>query len=233
MLTTIAFDADDTLWKNNSHFNITEETFVQLLQEYSNTKDLRSQLLEIEIKNLDFYGFGVKGFTLSMIETAIKVTQGRVPTKIIAQLLDLGRELLRYPIELYSGVFEVIQELHSNYQILLITKGDLLDQERKISQSGLAGFFDSIEIVSEKTSEVYKKVFEKNQIDPKKVVMIGNSVRSDILPPLENGCYAIFIPNQEEWAYEQNCHLPANNGRYYSIKTFTELPSIIEKISKL
>jgi len=230
MLTTIAFDADDTLWRNNSHFTITETTFANLLQEYSQTKDLNKQLLETEKQNLNYYGYGAKGYTLSMIETAIQVTQGRVPTTIISQLLDLGRELLRYPIELYSGVEEVLHELQGEYRIILITKGDLLDQERKISQSGLADQFETINIVSEKSKEVYQKIFEDAGVDPTNALMVGNSLRSDIIPPLEIGSYAVLIPNQDEWIYENEGQVPTPSKRFFEIKNISELPKTVKKI---
>ncbi len=230
MLTTIAFDADDTLWKNNAHFNTTEDTFISLLEEYSTSADLKSQLLETERRNLEYYGFGVKGFTLSMIETAIEVTQGRVPTAIIAQMLDLGRELLRYPIELYPEVREVLQELQDDYTVMLITKGDLLDQERKIAQSGLGDLFDHVEIVSEKTKDVYQGIFNRIGVRTESTMMIGNSIRSDIIPALEIGAYGVLIPNTDEWEFENEGTFPVDMRRFFEIERVSQLRNLLAKI---
>ena len=229
-LTTIAFDADDTLWGHTFHFNLTEEKFVNLLAEYSRSPDLRQHLHDLEIRNLAYYGFGVKGFMLSMIETAIEVTQQRVPITIIDQILQLGRSLQDHPIILYPNVRDVIRTLGRKWRLHLITKGDLLDQERKIAQSGLGDEFDHVEIVSDKTQEVYETIFHKWADGPHRAMMVGNSARSDIIPALDAGCLAVHIPCDDDWAYEQ-CVLPTGNDRCFSIKTIAELPPLIDSLA--
>jgi len=229
-LTTIAFDADDTLWGHTLHYNLTEEKFVNLLKEYSQFPDLSRHLHDVEVRNLSYYGFGVKGFTLSMIETAIEVTQGRVPVGILDQILKLGRALRDQPIVLYPDVLDVIEELGHEWRLLLITKGDLLDQERKIAQSGLGGRFDHVEIVSDKTEDVYKRIFRVAADGPQRAMMVGNSARSDILPALAAGSFAVHIPCDDDWAYER-CALPTDNDRFFAIQTIAELPDLVRSLA--
>ncbi len=228
-LTTIAFDADDTLWGHTLHYNLTEEKFVTLLREYSQIPDLRQALHDVEVRNLTYYGFGIKGFTLSMLETAIEVTQGRVPVGILDQILKLGRTLQDQPIELYPHVSDVIRELAPTWRLLLITKGDLLDQERKIAQSGLGDSFDHVEIVSDKTQDVYARIFHTAADGPRRAMMVGNSARSDILPALAAGAYAVHIPCDDDWVYER-CPLPANNDRCFAIGSIAELPALVHNL---
>lgn len=233
MISTIAFDADDTLWSNNKHFNTTETTFISLLKDYSTSPDLSSHLLKVEKKNIDFHGFGVKSFTLSMIETAIEVTQGRVPTRIIAQILDLGRELQRYPLELYPGVRDLIEQLSHDYTLVMITMGDLFDQERKIAQSGLGNLFDLIEIVSKKTPETYKAIFDKNQIEYSSCVMVGNSVRSDILPSMKIGSWGVLVNNEPNWEYDNAGEKPVSSKKFFEISELPQLQNILTQIKNV
>ncbi len=230
MISTIAFDADDTLWSNNIHFNTTETTFKRLLEEYSTSPDLSSHLLNVEKKNIKFHGFGVKSFTLSMIETAIEVTQGRVPTRIISQILDLGRELQRYPLELYPGVKSLIEQLSGDYTLIMITMGDLFDQERKIAQSGLGDLFDHIEIVSRKTPEIYKEIFDKYKIDYSSCVMVGNSVRSDILPSMKVGSWGVLVSNEPNWEYDNEGKKPVESEHFFEISELPQLPKVLNRI---
>ena len=231
MISTIAFDADDTLWSNNKHFNTTEDTIKSLLEEYSTSSDLSAHLLKVEKKNIAYHGFGVKSFTLSMIETAIEVTQGRVPTRIISQILDLGRELQRYPLVLYPGVRNLIEKLSNDYTLIMITMGDLFDQERKIAQSGLGNLFDQIEIVSKKTPENYRSIFDRYEIDCSSCVMVGNSIRSDILPSMKLGCWGVLVSNEPNWEYENEASKPIDSNRYFEISELIQLKNVLLKIN--
>lgn len=233
MISTIAFDADDTLWSNNKHFNTTEDTFKSLLEEYSTSSDLSAHLHKVEKKNIAYHGFGVKSFTLSMIETAIEVTQGRVPTRVISQILDLGRELQSYPLVLYPGVRNLIEKLSNDYTLIMITMGDLFDQERKIAQSGLGNLFDQIEIVSKKTPENYRSIFDRHEIDCSSCVMVGNSIRSDILPSMKVGCWGVLVCNEPNWEYENEARKPVDSNRYFEISELIQLQNILSKINSV
>src|ERR1700761_9141015 len=158
-LTTIGFDADDTLWQNEQFYRLTEQHFTDLLSDYAEGERISERLLEAEKRNLGQYGFGIKGFTLSMIETAIEITQGELPATVIAQILDIGRDLLAHPVQTMPHARETLEALAGNYLLVLITKGDLFDQERKLAQSGLGDFFDAVEIVSDKTRSTYQRIF--------------------------------------------------------------------------
>ncbi|WP_462266265.1 HAD family hydrolase [Mucilaginibacter sp.] len=199
----IAFDADDTLWVNEPYFRRTETEFCRLMSPYMPQASLERELFKIEIANLPLYGYGVKGFMLSMIETAMQVSGHTVGADTIAQILKLGKQLLDEPIELLDGVKEVLQALHSRFRLVVATKGDLLDQERKLRKSGLGHFFHHIEVMSEKDEANYQKLIRHLDIQPEELLMIGNSLKSDVLPVLNLGGYAIHIPYHITWMHEQ------------------------------
>ncbi len=221
-LTTIAFDADDTLWHNERHFKFTQAMFVELLGDTAEPDHILARLQVAERKNLKFYGFGIKGFTLSMIETAIEVTGGNVDTKTIAKLLDQGREMLQHPVELLPGARETVQQLNTDYKLLLITKGDLFDQERKVAASGLSDFFHGVEIVSDKTSEVYDRIFKYYGSSAKQGLMAGNSLKSDVIPMLKAGGYGVHIPHELFWEFE-NDEAPTGHLRFFTIEKIDEI----------
>jgi putative hydrolase of the HAD superfamily len=198
----IAFDADDTLWDNEVYFRETENIFYELVQEFTPPHTTARELLQIEIKNLPLYGYGIKGFMLSMIEAAIQITNNQLPPEAILKIIDLGKELLQKPIVLIEGVEEVLQTLKQDYKLVVATKGDLLDQERKLYKSGLTPYFHHIEIMSEKKENDYMKLLKHLDIKPQEFVMIGNSLKSDILPVLTIGAMAIHIPYHITWAHE-------------------------------
>lgn len=225
MIDTIGFDGDDTLWHNESLFNMTQERFRALLTHAVEPADLDRHLLEAERANLRFYGYGIKGFVLSMIETAIQVTDGRVPARDLQSLIDFGKAMLEHPVDLLDGVAEVVQALSSRYRLILITKGDLFDQESKVARSGLAGHFDAVEIVSEKDPTTYRRVLERHSVDPARFVMVGNSVRSDILPVMAIGGHAVHIPYHLTWAVEE-AEAPSENYRY--LTSVRELPGLLQ-----
>lgn len=228
-ITTVGFDADDTLWHNERHFRMTEERFADLLADYAEKDHLAERLLEAEKKNVGHYGFGVKGFVLSMIETAIEVTDERVPARVIRELIDTGRDLLTYPIELMPGAAEVIAACAGRYELVLITKGDLLDQERKLAQSGLGESFDGIEIVSDKTSKIYADIFARHG-GAERSMMVGNSLKSDVIPAIEAGAWGIHVPSDITWALE-HADAPESEARFRTIPTLHELPLLLESLT--
>jgi putative hydrolase of the HAD superfamily len=229
-LTTIGFDADDTLWQNEQYYRLTEEHFRELLADFAEGPKISERLLEAEKRNLSHYGFGIKGFTLSMIETAIEITEGKVPTSVIAQILDTGRDLLSHPVETMPHVRETLEALSGNYLLVLITKGDLFDQERKLAQSGLGDFFDAVEIVSEKTAVTYRRVFSKVGDGPERAMMVGNSLKSDIVPAIAAGSYGVFVPHELTWVLE-HVDEPKDAPRFRKIAHLGELGSLLGGLS--
>ncbi|NJM81311.1 MAG: HAD family hydrolase [Tabrizicola sp.] len=231
MLTTIGFDADDTLWQNESFFRLTQGRFVRLLADYVEQDHLHDRLLAAERRNLGHYGFGVKGFTLSMIETAIEVTNGTVPASVIAEILASGREMLEHPIELLPHARGVVTSLASAYRVILITKGDLLDQERKLAQSGLGDLFDGVEIVSDKTAAAYTAIFRRHGTGADQAMMVGNSLKSDVIPALEAGSWGVHVPHGLTWALEQAA-APVGHRRFHAISDLGELPDLVRIVTE-
>jgi putative hydrolase of the HAD superfamily len=201
-LTTIGFDADDTLWHHEKYFVSTKAAFVELLSPFAEREQLDRQLHDTEIANVTQYGYGVKSFTLSMVETAIAVTGGSVPAPIIAEILQLGREMLVHPVDPFPGVRETLEALKLTHKLLVVTRGDLIDQERKLAASGLLGYFSEIEIVSDKTRLVYDRIFTRHGDGPARAMMIGNSMRADVVPALDAGAWAIHIPSDYVWSMD-------------------------------
>lgn len=199
----IAFDADDTLWGNEHYFQETEKRFCELLEDFLPQHTVSRELLQTEIKNISLYGYGIKAFMLSMIETAIRITDKNIKAETIEKIIGFGQELLEKPVKLIDGVEEVLKSLRLKYRLVMATKGDLLDQERKLKKSGLADFFHHIEIMSEKNEADYKKLIRHLDINPKEFMMIGNSLKSDILPVLNIGGHGIHIPYHVTWAHEK------------------------------
>lgn len=198
----IAFDADDTLWVNEPYFQNTEKKFCELLETFMPQHTLSRELLKIEIENLALYGYGIKGYILSMIEAAIKVTGGTIPVEAIETIIGYGKDLLNEPIELLENVEEVLEALKGHYRIVVATKGDLLDQERKLRKSGLSHYFHHIEIMSEKKEADYLKLIRHLDIRPQEFMMIGNSLKSDVIPVINIGGHAIHVPYHTTWAHE-------------------------------
>ena len=228
-LTTIAFDADDTLWHNETLFQMTQTRFASLLADQTDPLHLAQRLEAAERRNLGHYGFGVKGFMLSMIETAIEVTAGRVQASVIAEILDAGRQMLAHPVELLPHVRTVVQSLAADFTLLLITKGDLLDQERKVAQSGLGDLFRGVEIVSDKTPQVYREVFRRHGAGADRAMMVGNSLKSDVLPALEAGAWAVHVPHALTWALER-AEPPEGSSRFRTISDLGALPQLLRDL---
>lgn len=229
-LTTICFDADDTLWHNERFFKLTQAHFAELLSDYAEHDHLMERLLAAEKRNIRHYGYGIKGFTLSMIETAIEVTDSRVPAHVIRQLIEAGQDMLTHPIELLPFARETVEAFADTLRVVLITKGDLIDQERKLAQSGLGDLFDAVEIVSEKTPDTYREVFRRMGQVPASAMMVGNSIRSDVVAPIQAGCWGVYVPHGLVWEIEQ-ADIPSTHPRYREIRDLSELPALVRQLS--
>ncbi|MBL7745454.1 MAG: HAD family hydrolase [Chitinophagaceae bacterium] len=218
----IAFDADDTLWVNEPYFQETEKKFCALLEDYLPHHTVSQELFKTEMQNLSLYGYGIKGFMLSMIETAMRVSDSTVSTKVAEKAIQYGKELLEKPIELLDGVEEVLQTLQGKYRLVVATKGDLLDQERKLKKSGLEKYFHHIEIMSDKQETDYLKLIRHLDIKPSEFLMLGNSIKSDILPVLAIGGHSIHIPYHTTWAHEKTDHEVQHNN-FHQVNSIKEI----------
>lgn len=223
----IAFDADDTLWANESFFQSIEADYSRLLAHALPAGEVSKELLKTEIQNLEIYGYGAKSFTLSMIETALRITDNQIEASVIKQIIDLGKSLLNMPIELRPGVEEVLRKLAGKYMLVVATKGDLLDQERKLKRSGVMDYFDHIEIMSDKQQSDYLKLIRSLKCFPHEFLMIGNSLRSDIEPVLSIGGYAGHVPFHVTWAYEES-DADINNERFIKLEKITDILTHIQ-----
>lgn len=228
-LTTIGFDADDTLWHNERFFQLTQARFRDLLADHAAPEHLEDRLLAAERRNVGHYGFGVKGFTLSMIETAIEVSAGAVPATAIGEILAAGREMLAHPIELLPHARAAVEALAGVYRLVLVTKGDLLDQERKLAQSGLGELFDAVEIVSDKRRETYETVFARHGTGAAEAMMVGNSLKSDVLPMLAAGGWGVHVPHALTWALEHAAR-PEGHPQFVELPDLGALPDLLAKI---
>ena len=215
-LDLVAFDADDTLWHNLIHFEKTEQAFGQLFTKYMPAEAATKILTEMEKTNIGLYGFGVKGFTLSMIESAIKITKGQVEAETVEKIIAMGRDMLDHEIELLPHVEETLKATSREFKCLLITKGDLHHQERKVIASGLAPFFEGIEIVSDKKRATYEKICKRYGGSPETTLMAGNSIRSDVLPMIEAGGFGCYVPFSILWDHEHE-EVPKNTPRYFEV----------------
>jgi putative hydrolase of the HAD superfamily len=199
----IAFDADDTLWENENFYFDTEMKFCELMSGFVPVPEVREELLKTEISNIELYGYGAKSFILSMIETAMRISEGKVDNKTINSIIGIGKDLINMPVKLLDGVEETLAELQKSYKLVLATKGDLLDQERKLHKSGIAKYFDHVEVMSNKRKADYLQLIQKLGILPAEFLMIGNTVKSDIIPVIEAGGKAVYIPFHITWEHEQ------------------------------
>ena len=231
MVDVIAFDADDTLWHNERMFQATEAQFAELLSAYHSAEWVRERLFATETKNLDHFGYGIKGFILSMIETALDLTESRIGGAEIRRIVEWGHEMLRHPVQLLDGVRETIEALNGSYRLMLLTKGDLFDQESKLARSGLGELFDAVEIVSTKNASTYRAIMTRHAIAPERFVMVGNSLRSDVLPAIEAGGIAIHIPYEMTWAHEHLDEELLAGKDFAVLKTIAELPGWLTRIA--
>lgn len=223
----IGFDADDTLWVNETYFRNAEEAFAKLLSPYETLNKIDQELFIMEMKNLPLYGYGVKGFVLSMVEMALELSNYSVSNKTIQAILNIGKDMINKPVELLEGVDEVLMNLSKKYKLILATKGDLLDQERKLEKSGLLDYFHHIEVLSDKKEANYSKLLNHLEIKPSEFLMVGNSLKSDVLPLINIKAHAIHIPFHTTWAHEQVSDLETNGKAYKTINSLLELEELL------
>ncbi len=218
----IGFDADDTLWVNETYFRQTEEKFASLLEGYETKNKIDQELFKMEMKNLDLYGYGIKGFTLSMIESALELSNNRVSQSTLEAILNLGKKMISHPVELLDGVKEVLEKLKDKYRLIVLTKGDLLDQERKLDRSSLSTYFHHVEVLSDKQEENYLNLLNHLEIDVKEFLMIGNSLKSDVLPIINIGAKAIHVPFHTTWQHEE-VHTDDQKEDYQTLSKISDL----------
>ncbi len=232
MIKTIAFDADDTLWHNECLYAETKRKLANLLSAYR-APEYTIQLLDrTEIHNLQYYGYGIKSFALSMIETAIEVTDGTIQGHELEAIIDYTKDTLSADVQLIPGAEQTVSELSGEYKLIMITKGDLFEQDRKVKLSGLADYFEHIEIVSDKSSAGYLGLLEKHRIKPREFLMVGNSLRSDILPVVAIGAQAVYIPYPDTWEHENTIEESFDETSFYRIGTIDQLPDLIRHLEK-
>jgi putative hydrolase of the HAD superfamily len=230
MFDVIAFDADDTLWHNEPIYRGAQRQALDILTHYHDQEWIERRMYETEIRNLEHYGYGIKGFTLSMIETAIELTEGRISGAEIGRIIELTREMFKAPVELLDGVEETIIALAASHELMLITKGDLFEQQAKISRSGLADHFDKIEIVPVKIAETYQSIVARHDISPQRFLMVGNSIRSDVLPVIEMGGRAVHIPYETTWEHEIVPEEELAGKEFIRLERIGELLTLIEEL---
>lgn len=222
----IGFDADDTLWVNETYFRDAEHEFARLLSGYETENKIDQELFKMEMNNLDIYGYGIKGFMLSMIESAIDLSNGRIDNDTLGKILRLGKSMITHPVELLDGVEEVLRVLSKKYRLIVLTKGDLLDQERKLEKSGLTGYFHHVEVLSDKKEVNYKNLLEHLEIPVNEFLMIGNSLKSDVLPIINMGAHAIHVPFHTTWAHEL-VKDEDDNGGYHTLDSLKEVLDLL------
>ncbi len=225
----IGVDADDTLWHNETVFRFTHERFNELLSEFADAATLDERLAACERRNLETYGYGAKGFTLSMIETALEVSERKIPAEVLNEILTAGREMMRHPVDPLPGVEDALEALAKRGPVILVTKGDLFHQESKLAASGLGSFFSGVEVVSEKDVDTYNRVFARYDTPPEKALMAGNSVRSDILPVLEAGGFAALVPYPLVWEHEA-AETPDSHPRFRELACLGDLPNWLDEL---
>lgn len=223
---TIAFDADDTLWHNEPYFDEAQAKFCELFQDFASKQEILQLILNHQVKNLPLYGFGIKAFTLSMIEAALELTNHQINGTAIEKIITIGKDLLQKPVELLPNVTEVLEELKGKYKLVVATKGDLKDQHRKLHDSGLGTYFHHIEVMSDKTDLDYNKMLHRLECKPQDFIMIGNSLKSDVLPVLNIGGTGIHIPYHTTWEYEK-IDFEIQHDNFKSITNLNELFDIL------
>lgn len=228
-ITTIGFDADDTLWHNQSFYSAAKSHALGLMADHADPETLEAVLIAAERRNVEHYGYGVKGFTFSLIETAIEVSGGQAPARLITEIMAAGRELLAHPVVLLPHARKAVEALSADFRLVLITKGDLLHQERKLAQSGLGDLFHGVEIVSEKTVDTYTRSFTRHGKGPEHALMVGNSLKSDVLPALQAGGWGVHVPHGETWALE-HAEPPEGHPRFHALEDLGGLPGLVESL---
>lgn len=225
----IGFDADDTLWVNETYFREAELEFAKILSQYETANKIDQELFKIEMQNLDYYGYGIKSFMLSMVEAAIKLSNNSISLKGIQDIISLGKAMLDKPVELLDGIENVLQVLSKDFRLIVATKGDLLDQERKLEKSGLTKYFHHIEVLSDKKPDNYSNLLNHLDINPSEFLMIGNSLKSDILPLIEIGAQAIHVPFHTTWIHEQVSEEETNGKAYKTVERISDILEVLHK----
>ncbi len=232
MFDLIAFDADDTLWHNESLYADAQDRLAELLSDYADSGTVDQRLFETEMGNLEYYGYGIKSFTLSMIETAIKISGGKIQGTEIEQIIRLARHMLTNQTQLLEHVEKTVHDLSQSYPLMIITKGDLLDQEVKLARANIGDYFQHVEIVSHKDQNTYADLLSRHKIEPQRFLMVGNSLKSDVLPVLELGGQGVYIPYHVTWAHEAVEHHPGDHNGYHELEHIGQLPDLIERLSQ-
>jgi putative hydrolase of the HAD superfamily len=232
MFDIIAFDADDTLWHNERLYSKAQDKLAGILAWYEVNEKVREELYAREVQNIPIYGYGIKSFALSMIELSIELTGGRLRADDVAEIIDIAKGMLTAEVDLFEHAQSTVRELSKSFDLMVITKGDLLDQELKLKRSGIGEYFRCVEVVSEKTHEVYSGILSKYRIEPKRFLMVGNSLKSDILPVVQAGGHAVFIPCDLTWAHENLTDHKIDKSAYHELEDLGKLPALLAKLSK-
>jgi putative hydrolase of the HAD superfamily len=231
MIDTVAFDADDTLWHNEHLFQDTQKKLEAIVQRYRPGENIHDALFAVEMRNLQLFGYGIKGFTLSMVEAAIQLTEERIKAPEIHEIVRLGKTMMAAPVDLLEGVEETLAAVKGRFRVILITKGDIVDQTSKVERSGLADHFEQVEIVARKDAAVYRTIFARHGIEPARTVMVGNSMPSDVLPVLELGGHGVHVPYALLWAHEAHDADPVSE-RFHRLQGLNELPALLERLRR-
>ncbi len=232
MFDIIAFDADDTLWHNERLYSKAQDKLAGILAWYEVNEKVREELYAREVQNIPIYGYGIKSFALSMIELSIELTGGRLRADDVAEIIDIAKGMLTAEVDLFEHAQSTVRELSKSFDLMVITKGDLLDQELKLKRSGIGEYFRCVEVVSEKTHEVYSGILSKYRIEPKRFLMVGNSLKSDILPVVQAGGHAVFVPCDITWAHENLTDQKIDKAAYHELENLGQLPALVADLSK-
>jgi len=230
MINIIGLDADDTLWHNEQLYHQAKKKFAQILEKYSSSKEASLHLDQTEVRNIEHYGYGIKSFSLSMIETAVEVSNGQIDGDVIGELIAIAKQMLSADVDLVEGAKETLEELSTKYDLMLITKGDSYEQERKIERSGIADYFRYLEVVGEKSEASYRKILGQYNLDPGRFLMVGNSLRSDILPVIRIGGMGVYIPNDQTWFHEHASQEEIGEVEYAELEQLSQLPDYLERL---
>jgi len=230
MIDIIGLDADDTLWHNEPLYYRAKKTFTKILVDYGEPQEIKAWLDKTEVRNIEYYGYGIKSFALSMIEAATDISKGQVTGAEIGETIAIGKKMLETPVELVEGADETLKQLSAQYDLMLITKGDLFEQERKIDLSGISNYFRYLEVVGEKSETSYRKILGQYNLDPARFMMVGNSLRSDILPVIRIGGQAVYIPNEHTWFHENASQEEVGEIKFGKLERLSQLPDYLERI---
>ncbi len=230
MIEIIGLDADDTLWHNEFLYYRAKQTFTKILADYGEPPEIKTWLDKTEVRNIEYYGYGIKSFALSMIEAATDISKGQVTGAELGEIIAIGKKMLKAPVELVEGAEETLKQLSAQYELMLITKGDLFEQERKIDHSGISNYFRYLEVLGEKSEASYRKILGQYNLDPARFMMVGNSLRSDILPVIRIGGQAVYIPNEHTWFHENASQEEIGEINFGELERLSQLPDYLERL---